>query len=161
MVPTFSHHFPYSLVRRKFKPESAIPQLSWLCMSSIPGTITSSWTSFPYTLYSVAEYLVLIDAGCLNALLLADSIPSTSDHWFWDWNLESFWVPWDLQSSVVGSLAIDIFGNTSVSPNRWILSSVRSQHIYSHLLDYTLYLDSNFHYQWVILCLLTVYIHGW
>ena len=47
-------------------------------------------------------------------------------------------MPWDLQSSVVGSLSIDSFGNTSMSPDRWILSSVRPQLIYSHLLVFTL-----------------------
>ena len=46
--------------------------------------------------------------GCLNSLLPVNFIPSTLDHLFWDWNLDSFWVPWDLQSSMVGSLAIDI-----------------------------------------------------
>jgi hypothetical protein len=33
---------------------------------------------------------VLDDGGCLNALLPADFIPSTSDHLFWDWSLESY-----------------------------------------------------------------------
>jgi len=109
-------------------------------MSAIPDTVTGSCTlwSSSSILYSLAEYLVLDDGGCLNALLPADFIPSTSDHLFWDWSLESFWVPWDLQSSVAGSLAIDSFGNTSMSPDRWILSSVRPQHIYSHLLVCTL-----------------------
>jgi hypothetical protein len=35
----------------------------------------------------------------------------------WDRDLESFLVPWGLQSSVAGSLAIDS-GNTSMSPDR-------------------------------------------
>ena len=77
MLPTFSHHFPYALVRRKLKLESTIPQLSWLCMSTIPSTFTGSWTSCSLsysTLYSVAEYLMLVDGGCLNSLLLANSI---------------------------------------------------------------------------------------
>ena len=109
-------------------------------MSAIPGTDTSSCTLWlsPSTLYSLAEYLVLDDEGCINALLPADFIPSTSDHLFWDRNLESFLVPWDLQSSVEGSLAIDSFGNTLMSLDRWILSSVRPKHIYSHLVDCTL-----------------------
>ena len=47
------------------------------------------WLS-PSTLYNLAEYLMLDDGECLNALLPADFIPSTSDHLFWDWNLESF-----------------------------------------------------------------------
>ena len=61
-------------------------------MSTIFSAVTSSWTlwSSPSTLYSFAEYLVLDDGGFLNALLLEDFIPSTSDHLFWDWNLESF-----------------------------------------------------------------------
>ena len=101
----------YALVRRKLKPELAIPQLSWLCMSSIPSTITCSCTlwSSPSTLYIFVEYLVLDDVGCLNSLLLADFIPLTSDHLLWDRNLESFWVPWDLQPSVAGFIAIDSF----------------------------------------------------
>ena len=99
----------YALVRRKLKPESAIPQFSWLCMSAIPGTGSSTLWSSPSTLYNFAEYLMLDDGGCLNALLLVDFVPSTSDHLLWDWNLESFWVPWDLRSSVKGSLAIDNF----------------------------------------------------
>ena len=109
MLPLFSHHSPLCYCSRKLKPESTIPQLSWLCMSAIPGKVTGSCTlwSSPSTLDSFAEYLVLDDGGCLNALLPADFIPSTLDHLFWDWNIDSFWVPWDLQSSVVGSLAID------------------------------------------------------
>ena len=101
----------YALVQRKLKPESAIPQFSWLCMSTIPDTDIGSCTlwSSPSTLYNFTKYLMLDDGGCLNSLLPADFIPSTSDHLFWDRNLESFWVPWDLQSSVVGSLAIDSF----------------------------------------------------
>ena len=92
MLPTFRHHSPYALVPKKLKPESAIPQLSWLCMSVIPGTVTGSCTlwSSPSTSYSFAEYLVLDDGGCLNSLLPVDFIPSTSDHLFWDWSLESF-----------------------------------------------------------------------
>ena len=39
---------------------------------------------------------------------------------------------------MVGSLAIENFGNKSISPDRWILSSVWTQHIYSHLLVCTL-----------------------
>ena len=44
----------------------------------------------------------------------------------------------DLQSSIIGSIAINSFGNTSISPDQWILPSVQPQHIYSHLLDCTL-----------------------
>ena len=82
----------YSLVRRMLKLELAIPQFSWLCMSVIPGTDTGSFTlwSSPSTLYSFAEYLVLDDEGCINALLPTDFIPLTLDHLFWDINLESF-----------------------------------------------------------------------
>ena len=82
MLPTFSHHFPYSLVQRKLKPESAIP-----------GTVTSSCTCSllsSSTLYNVVEYLMLVDEGFLNAFLPVDCIPSTSDHLFWDRILESF-----------------------------------------------------------------------
>ena len=90
----------YALVWRKLKPDSAIP-----------GTITGSCTlwSSPSTLYNFAKYLMLDDGGCLNSILLVDFIPLNSDHLFWDRNLESFWVPWDLQSLVAGSLAIDSF----------------------------------------------------
>ena len=93
MQPIFSHHFPYAFVRRKLKPDSPIPQLSWLCMSAIPGTITGSCTScslISSTLYILAEYLVLDGGGCLNALLPTNSIPSTSYHLFWNRILESF-----------------------------------------------------------------------
>ena len=84
--------FLYALVQRNLKPELAIPQFSWLCMSTIPGTITGSCTLWlsPSTLYSFAEYLMLDDEGCINALLLVDFIPSTLYHLFWDMNLESF-----------------------------------------------------------------------
>ena len=83
----------YALVQRKLKPESAIPQLYWLCMSTIPGTITASCTScllISSTLYSIIEYLVLVDGGFLNSLPPADSIPSTLDHLFWNRSLEPF-----------------------------------------------------------------------
>ena len=111
MLPLFSHHSELCSCWRKLKPKSAIPQLFWIYMSAIPGTVTGSCTlwSSPSTLYSFDEYVMLDDGGCLNALLPVDFIPSTSDHLFWDWSLESFWVPWDLQSSVAGSLAIDSF----------------------------------------------------
>ena len=71
----------YDLVWRNLKPESVIPSI-----------VTSSCTlwSSPSTLYSFAEYLMLDDGGCLNALLSVDFIPSNSDHLFWDLNLESF-----------------------------------------------------------------------
>ena len=62
-------------------------------MSTIPGTVIGSCTSCSLsssTLYSVVEYLVLVDGGFLNALLLADSIPSTSDYLLWNRSLESF-----------------------------------------------------------------------
>ena len=86
---------PFSVMlffSRKLKLELAIPQLSWLCMSAILGTVTGSCTlwSSPSTLYIFAEYLMLDDGGCLNALLPADFIPSTSYQLFWDRNLESF-----------------------------------------------------------------------
>ena len=129
----------YALVRRNLKPKSSIPQFSWLCMSAIPSTGSSTLWSSPSTLYSFVEYLMLDDGGCLNALLPEHFIPSTSDHLFWDWNLDLFWVPWDLQSSVAGSLAIDSsWEYINVPWSQWILSSVRPQHIYSHLLVCTL-----------------------
>ena len=93
MLPTFSRHFPYAPIQRKLNPELAIPQLSLLCMSAIPGTVTSSCTSCSLsssTLYSVTEYLMLVDGGCLDSLLPVDSIPSTSNHLFWNRSLESF-----------------------------------------------------------------------
>ena len=81
----------YVLVQRKLKHESSIPQLSWHCMSVIPGTVTGSCTSClsSSTLYIIAEYPVLVDGGFLNALLPANSIPSTSNHLFWNKSLES------------------------------------------------------------------------
>src|SRR5713226_2945355 len=41
-----------------------------------------------------------------------------------------------------------------MSPDQWILPSVRPQHIFLHLLDCTLVLDSHFPYRWVISFLL-------
>ena len=82
----------YALILRNLKPESVIPQFSWLCMLAIPGTgagLSTLWSS-PSTLYSFVEYLMLDDGGCLNAPLPADFIPLTSDHLFWDRNLKSF-----------------------------------------------------------------------
>ena len=92
MFPTFNHHLPYSLIQMKLKPESSIPQLFLLCMSAIPSTVTGSCTSclISSKLYSVAEHLFLVDGGCLNSLLTADSIPSNSDHLSWDRSLDSF-----------------------------------------------------------------------
>ena len=93
MLPTFSHHLPYALVQRNLNLESSIPRLSWLFMSVILGTIIGSCTFCllsSSTLYNVDEYLMLVDGGCLNALLPADSIPSTSDHLLWNRSVESF-----------------------------------------------------------------------
>ena len=84
--------FLYALVPRKLKPESAIPWFSWLCMSGIAGTDNGSCTLWPSpsTLYSLDEYLVLDNEGCINALLSTHFIPSNSNHLLWDRNLESF-----------------------------------------------------------------------
>ena len=41
------------------------------------------------TLPSLADYLVLVDEGCLNSLLPVYSIPSTLDHLFWNRILDS------------------------------------------------------------------------
>ena len=100
----------YALVQRKLKPESAIPQLSWLWMLTIPSTVIGSCTlwSILSTSYSFPQYLMLDDGGCINSLLPVDFIPSTSDHLFWDWSLESFWVPWDLQSPVTVASSLTI-----------------------------------------------------
>ena len=135
---TTRHH---ALVQRNLKPESAIPQLPWLCMSTIPSAVIGSWTlwSSPSTWYSFAEYLVLDDGRCLNSLLPADFIPSTSDHLLWDRNLESSLSA--LRLAIISgrfSRHRKFLGNTSMSHDRWILSSVRPQHIYSHLLVSTL-----------------------
>ena len=109
MLPSFSHHMLLWSCLKEVE--------TWVGHSSVILTlhVGHSWYSYwfvhlwssPSTLYSFAEYLMLDYGGRLNALLPADFIPSTSDHLFWDWNLESFWVPWDLQSSVAGSLAIN------------------------------------------------------
>ena len=37
---------------------------------------------------SVSKYLVLVYERCINSLLLADSIPSNSDHLFWNKSME-------------------------------------------------------------------------
>ena len=39
--------------------------------------------------FILVAYLVLVDGGCPNSLLPVDSIPSTSDHLFWNRSLES------------------------------------------------------------------------
>jgi hypothetical protein len=31
----------------------------------------------------------------------------------------------------------------------------------THLLEYTRYIDTHYHYQWVVSCLLTIYINDW
>ena len=78
---------------------------------------------------------MLDDGRFLNSLLPADFIPSTSDHLFWDWNLESCWVPWDLHSSVAGSLAIDSFLGIHQCP--WSMDPLKcltSKHIFTLVL---------------------------
>ena len=64
-------------------------------MSVILGIIAGLFTSSPIssTLYTIAEYIVLVDGECLNALLPMDSILSTSNHLFWNRILESILVP--------------------------------------------------------------------
>ena len=120
----------YAIIRRNLKLDSAIPSTS--------TGLSTLWSS-PSTLYSFAEYLVLDDWGCLNALLPSDFIPLTSDHLFWDRNLESFLSA--LRLVVMSGRFYrhrQFYGNTSMSPDRWILSSVWPQHIYSHFLVCTL-----------------------
>ena len=152
----------YALIQRKLKPELTIPQFPWLCMSAIPGTNTSSCTllSSPSTLYSFVEYPVLDDGGCLNALLLVDFIPSTLDHLFWDWNLESFFSA--LRLAVI---------NGRFSRHRQFLgihqcplidgsSQVFDLNKFIHTCYFALYyLDSHFRYRRVISHLLVVYIN--
>ena len=60
-------------------------------MSSIPGILVRAHLvhSSSSTLSSVVEYLVLVDGGFPKSLLQTDSIPSTSDHLFWNRSLES------------------------------------------------------------------------
>jgi len=40
-------------------------------------------------------------------------------------------------------------------------TGVRNQHIYSHLVDRTRYLEVHFHHRWIPSCLLLVYLIGW
>ena len=40
-------------------------------------------------LSGIVVYLMLIDGGCPNSLLLVNSIPSNSNHLFWNRDLES------------------------------------------------------------------------
>ena len=109
MLTSFSHHTPVCSCSKEVE--------AWFGHSLVILTlhVGHSWYSYwfmhlwssPSTLYSFVEYLVLDHGGCLIALLPANFIPSTWYHLLWDWNLESVWVPWDLQSSVACSLAID------------------------------------------------------
>jgi hypothetical protein len=83
---------------------------------------TSVW-SLQYFHLSPSKYLAFCYSSCW---MMGDAlIPSFQwissyrlQHIFlWDRDLESFLVPWGLQSSVAGSLTIDS-GNTSMSPDR-------------------------------------------
>jgi hypothetical protein len=80
------------------------------------------WWSFQYFHLIPSKYLAFCYSSCW---MMGDAlIPSFQwissyrlQHIFlWDRDLESLLVPWGLQSSVAGSLAIDS-GNTSMSPD--------------------------------------------
>ena len=91
MLPSFSHHTPLCSCSKEVEAWVGHSSVILTLHVGIPSTDTSSCTlwSSPSTLYNFAEYLMLDDGGCLNALPV-DFIPSTSDHLFWDRNLESF-----------------------------------------------------------------------
>ena len=92
MLPSFSHHTPLFSCLKEVE--------AWVSHSSIILTfhVGHSWYWYwfvhfiieSFHIISLAKYLVLDNDGCINALLPADFIPSTSDHLFWDRNLESF-----------------------------------------------------------------------
>ena len=92
MLPTFSHHSPLCSCSKEVE--------TWVGHSSVVLNLHVSHSRYctgsciscssPSTLYTVAEYLMLVDGEFLNALLPADSIPSNSNHLFWDRSLESF-----------------------------------------------------------------------
>ena len=151
--------FLYDLVRRKLKPESVIPQLSWLCMSTIPSTITVC----AHLVWVLAHYTALLSVSCW---LMGDTLmpPSSGFHsidfrsFILEYESRVSWVPWDLQSSVVGSLAIDSFGNTSMSPDRWIIPSVQPQHI-NQWLQRCIYIHTQyFVFSWITFFFLIPFI---
>ena len=92
MLPSFSHHT--SLCSCSKEVETWVGHSSVILTLHVGHSRYSYWFmhlwSSPSTLYNFVEYLMFDDGGCLNSLLPVDFIPSTLDHLFWDWNLESF-----------------------------------------------------------------------
>ena len=91
MLPTFSHHFPYSLVQRNFSLSRPLfSYLDFACGQFLVQLLVRAHLVHfsSSTLSSITEYLMLVDGGFPMALLPADSIPSTSDHLFWNRHLE-------------------------------------------------------------------------
>jgi hypothetical protein len=69
---------------------------------------------------AIALYLMLTDERCLNALLSVGLLPSTSTHLFWKRGLESYEYL-EACSHQWQVLSPSTVGNTSMSPDRWIL----------------------------------------
>jgi hypothetical protein len=75
---------------------------------------------FPPNHEAPALYLMLTDERCLNALLSVGLFPSTSAHLFWKRDLESYEYL-EACSHQWQALSPSTVGNTSMSPDRWIL----------------------------------------
>ena len=92
MLPSFSHHT--SLFSCSKEVETCVSHSSVILTLHVGHSWYSYWfMHFMIESFHIIQFsksLVLDDGGCLNALLPADFIPSTSDHLFWDRNLESF-----------------------------------------------------------------------
>ena len=109
-------------------------------------------------LSSVVVYLVLVDGGCLNSLLLVDSIPSTLDRLFQNRDLDSieFLDTFSHQWKVFFPLTyLGIHQCPMIDGFFQVFdlnTSIRTCQISIQ------YLDSHFHYRWDVSHLLTIYI---
>ena len=151
--------FLYALVRRKLNPESAIPQLSWLCMSAFPVLLLVC----AHLIWVLPHYTRLLSTSCWlmgNALMPSfKRIPfhplQIIYYGIWVWSHLSA-----LRLTVINgrfSRHQQFWEYINVS---WSMDSLKcstSTHLFA-LVRLHLYLDSHFHYWWVILRLLTVYI---
>ena len=75
---------------------------------------------FPPNHQAPPFYLVLNDERCINDLLSAGLLPLNLSHLFWNRDLESYEYPWAC-SHQWQVLSPSTIGNTSMSPDRWIL----------------------------------------
>ena len=92
MLPSFSHHTSLFSCSKEVE--------TWVSHSSAILTLHVSHSRYSYWfVHLMIEFFHIIQPcwvprvgwwGMPNALLPADFIPSTSDHLFWDWSLESY-----------------------------------------------------------------------